>query len=416
MTNGAASGVQGPPGAPPTGRRPFPALDPEPPPRPVRARVLTVVAAVAAVAAVAGLVVWLLIPGGPRRPAAAARPAVPLPGVVIVLQPDGILAAARPDGRISRAFPGLGRFEQSWPSASADGRYLALPSGRILRVAAGGLAASRLDASRFVAPYSSVVSVGAFADGDRYVVTRGSSSHPGFQAPAPVSAAPLGAGSPVPLGSADRAAGDPQAAGAFVTVAASGPVASATPVLTVPDVRVERRDAGQPPVTLATTAQLLTVVGAPAGQLSLLALYPSPRGDAVAVVVAPDTRSPSNAGLVVLGRDGRVLGSVSAGIGPSGSSPPAWSPDGRSLAFVTAGDRGPELTIWTPGGSTTTSTLPDPASATGVCVWAPDGGGVLFASAGGPSSAPAWTVVLRHGAVITTTGPGYPLLWSGGAP
>lgn len=357
----------------------------------------------------------------PQSSGGTSRAVVPLPGLIYILQTNGVLAAARADGQITRTFPQMGRFEQAPPAASPDGRYLALPTGQILRVGSGDLTRSTTDVSRFMAPYSFVAPVGAFADHDRYVAIRGDNRYAGFKPDSPVSLAPLGAGPLIPLGSADKAAGDPQAAGAFVTVASTGPIASATPVLSTPDLRVELRDAGRAAVVLATTGQLLADVGAPADQPSLLSVYPSPQGDSVAVVVAPDSRSSSDAGLVVLDRHGHVQGTVAAGIGPSSFSVPAWAPDGRSLAYATAGDRCPELSIWSPGGSTTTSALPNSASSAYACLWAADGGGVLFSAIGGPpgaagSSPATWTVVLRHGAVIPSTGAGYPLLWSASQP
>lgn len=323
---------------------------------------------------------------------------------------------SRPDGQLSQEFRQFGTFEQMPPDVSPDHRYLVLPSGQVLGLSPTGLRVSGLSIASVMGPDSYIQPVAPFADKDRYLVVRQSNGYPGRQPAEPVHLQPLGAEAPVDLGSAADAAGDPAAPGAFVTVAVTTPVASSQPIISPPDSMVERRDAGEAPVPLGTAAQLLSDVGAPSSQLSLFDVYPSPDGSQVAVTVTADSSTPSEGSLVVLDRDGHVIGDVPAGLGPSGFSEPVWSPDGRTLAYVTYGTRGPELSMWNVGGSTTTVSLNRASGNEPVCLWAADGGGVLYSSrAGGAPRADQfradWTVVLRSGATVSAAGGGYPLAW-----
>lgn len=175
-------------------------------------------------------------------------------------------------------------------------------------------------------------------------------------------------------------------------------------------------------MVLATDSELVSRVEAPADQLSLFGVYPSPDGSELAVTVTADSSTPSDGGLVVLDRDGHVVGDVPAGLGPSLFSSPVWSPDGRSLAYVTHGSQGSEVAMWEIGGSTVTIvTIEQGSVGASGCLWAADGGGVLYSSvdraAPGTSQFQThWTVVLRNGATYQVPGGGYPLAWIAASP
>ena len=164
----------------------------------------------------------------------------------------------------------------------------------------------------------------------------------------PISAVSLATGQAVSLGAGDLVAGDPQAPGAFVSVAAPpSPTTVTAPGSADSDSEIVLRDAGRPPVLLTTAAALNSDLGYAPSLPASLDPVPSPSGSEVAVAVRPQGASVT--GIVVLSRAGHILGRALTPVGTQ--SIPAWSPSGRSLAYLAGVDGGgaPELRIWTIG-------------------------------------------------------------------
>jgi hypothetical protein len=381
-----------------TGGRPrFPALDPEPPPRPWWQRL----AVPAAVLVLAGAVVtivrfWPFSPGGP------SRAWLDLGGgrVVSVTPAGGVVLSGPGGGHVTRA-RGLGNVGDM-VAVSPDSRYLSLFNGQVVIVRHG----PALAAYPAKVPLSSETTTAwpdPFADQDRalimlqdYGTVTGSSS--------PASVVSLATGRPVPLGAGEHVAGDPRSAGAFVSVPAPSKP-SATSAQLGPDSRIELRDAGRPPVLLATAATLNRALGKPPGTAASLAGFPSPSGSEVAVTVRP--AAGGTAGVVVMARGGQVLASIRARLG--GQSVPVWSPSGRSLAYLgTSATGGPQLNIWSAGGPAVTGKLPYVAGVYSACVWSPGGTAVLCPGTGGSR----WAVArARDGHAVAVQGTGLPVAW-----
>lgn len=118
---------------------------------------------------------------GNHRSSSHAASTVPLPGRVVVLEPDATLAISSPGGRLEQSYRQFGTFQQAIPNASSDGRYLVLPSGRVLDLGPAGLRPSGQSVAPLMAPYSYVQPLGSFADSDRYVVVRQDNGYSGRQ-------------------------------------------------------------------------------------------------------------------------------------------------------------------------------------------------------------------------------------------
>ena len=206
-----------------TGQRSrFPALDPEPPPRPLWQRL----AVPGAVLVAAGVVVTALVlwPSSQRahRPAALAGLAS---GSIVAVTPSGGLALSDAgSGRVTRP-RGLDNVGDM-VAVSPGNRYLALFNGQVVIVRPGPA----------LAPYPAKVPLssettaawpGPFADHSRALVmlkdygTLASSD-------SPASVVSMATGHQIPLGSGDHVAGDPQAPGAFVAVPAPAQASAAS--------------------------------------------------------------------------------------------------------------------------------------------------------------------------------------------
>ena len=171
-----------------------------------------------------------------------------------------------------------------------------------------------------------------------------------------------------------------------------------------------RRDAGQPPVLLATAGELSRETGLPRRLAVSLAVYPSPSGAEAAVTVRPAAGGPAS-GLVILTRSGRMVATLPAraGAGPAPGDP-VWSPSGTSLAYLsTSGSGASQLSVWSAGRpGVVSSTLPVSAGRYGGCVWAPDSTSVLCPAAGGSE----WVVARAAGGrPAVARGPGLPVAW-----
>jgi len=380
------------------GRPRFPALDPEPPPRPWWQR-LAVPAAVLVVAGavVAAVQFWPFSRGAPSRAEATDLGG----GRVVAVTPAGGVVLSDPGGGHVTQVRGLGN-AGDMVAVSPDDRYLSLFNGQVVIVRHG----PALAAYPAKVPLSSETTTAwpdAFADHGRalimlqdYGTVTGSSS--------PASVVSLATGHPVPLGTGEHVAGDPQAPGAFVSVPApSRP--SATSAQLSPDSRIELRGARRPPAVLATAATLNRALGRPPGAAASLASFPSPSGSEVAVTVRP--AAGGAAGVVVMSRAGRVLATIRAPLGAQ--SVPVWSPSGKSLAYLgTGAGGGAQLNIWSAGGPAVPSKLPYVAGVYSACVWSPGGTAVLCSDAEGSR----WAVTrARDGHTVAVRGTGLPVAW-----
>jgi WD40 repeat protein len=387
-----------------TERRRFPALDPEPPPRPWWRRLLLPAAVlVLASAIVLAVRLWPLRTGAPP-PAATGHSAAAgrrLGGRVLAVSAAGRLVTSDPDGRNPATVSGPSNVG-TMAAVAPDHRYLSLFNGQVLALGHG----PALTPASARVPLSSETSTAwpaPFADHERALVMLLDYGAPALSQDNPITVDSFATGRPVSLGIGDQVAGDPQAAGAFASVAA--PIQpTGVSIQSSPDGRVVLRDAGRPAVLLATASALSRDLGHRRNLLVSLAPYPSPSGSEVAVTVRPATGD-SDAGIVVLSRTGRLLGKVTASF--SAQSAPAWSPTGRALAFPATGGNGAELTIWTIGHSPVTSQFPGSGSYGG-CVWSPDEKSVLCAAADGGS----WAIApAAGGRMAAVHGPGLPLAW-----
>jgi WD40 repeat protein len=386
--------------------RKFPVLDAEPPRRPWRVR--AIVLAVVAGAVAAGVALWSVSSGGSRLAGAAGQPAslaARAGGRILALTPTGSLVLTDPGGTHVTMVRALGVVGQV-VTASPDGRYLSLGNGQVAVVRTGPVLAS----------YPTKTSVSwekipawpdSFADHERQLVMLLSYGADAL-ATNPVFLTSLATGRSVSLGVGDQVAGDPRTAGAFLSVAAP-PRPSAAVTHFSPDSRIELRDAGRPPVTLATAAALNHDLGQ-SQQLSVqLIPYPDQSGDQIAVIVQP-TAGSQQAGIVVLTRAGRVIGTVPARLGVRGT--PAWAPSGGSLAYSSNGSNGPELRVWKIGGPIGTRPFPGSDGTYSWCIWSPDGASILCAAPGVGTGSQNWAVTgAAGGAMAGVRGPGFPVAW-----
>jgi len=188
---------------------------------------------------------------------------------------------------------------------------------------------------------------------------------------------------------------------------AAPPTASATVTRVTPDSRIELRAAGRPAVVLATAGGLDRDLGYPRSLSAALIPYPSPSGTEIAVTVLP--AAGGLAGIVILSRSGRVLGTAAGSLGP-----PAWSPSGTSLAYAATGSGGSALRIWKAGGRAVTLTLPLPPTGGSFSryIWSPDGMSVLCAPSFEADSGD-WEVASAAGGSrpLAVRGPGLPVAW-----
>ena len=397
-------------------RRRFPALDPEPPPPPWWRRLLwpACVLAGAAVAVTAVQVLPSLFAGSPAARSAAARPGhrpagpvIRASGRIVVVTASGGLALANPDGSHLARAGGIGNVGDA-VAASPDNRYISLLNGQVISVRPGPSLASfpgkvELDSN------TTVPLPDPFADHERAVVMLADFGDPAFSSSNPISVVSIATGRSVSLGSGHQVAGDPAAAGVFTTVTEPLPEVGVSLQIT-PDARVVRRDAGLPPVRLATAGELSHAVGLPRRLAVSLAVYPSPSGAEAAVTVRPASGG-RGGGLVILTRSGRTVTALPAGAG-TGPAPgnPVWSPSGTSLAYLSTSSSGASrLSVWSAGRpGVVSSALPALAGRYGACVWAPDAAAVLCPAAGGSQ----WVVARAAGGrPAVTRGPGLPVAW-----
>jgi hypothetical protein len=291
--------------------------------------------------------------------------------------------------------------------AAPDHRFVTTLQGDVLAVNNDGTV-DRTDAPRITKAL--LGGPGTFAAGDTAVIVVASTTE--ALRTGVISAYLFDEGRSVSLGTADEAAGDPQHVGAFVSVPVPG-AADHLPVggyLGLPDSQVERRDAGLPGVVLATAARLNALLRQPPDRPVHLTLFPNPAGTAVAVLLNPPIGGASDVGAVVLDRQGGVLGIVAPPAGPQEYTWPSWSPDGRSLAYPTAGPNGTSLAIWREGGPLLIRTAPDNGASFGSCLWAPDGSAILCPTL--QAARDNWDQgAASGGPLFAVPAPGTPITW-----
>lgn len=376
-----------------------------------RGRRPVVALAAVGLVACAGVVVGLRVTAGPKRPPGV--PALPkavtaLKGPVVGINPYGTVLVSDPDGHHPRLLVTLGVYGEL--AVAPDRRFLAAADGRLIVLSGGRL--SRSDIPNRLPAGAGLAFPDPFADSNRALVVLGDS---GAEANTSITLIPLGRRAPplaIGRGDGEAVAGDPQTLGVYVSVPATTQLAHPPPGggMGLVDARVEWRVAGQPTVTVATTGQVARDAGqAPATPVHL-AVYPDPAGDKLAVVVDPPGGGGDNAAIVVLDRRGHLLGSVHAGPGgPTEYIAPAWSPNGRSLAYPTYSQYGPALTIWTVGHPVEVRDAPDPGLDFGSCLWAPNNSAVLCPAHRTQGS--EWVFGNRTGPLYAVPNPAAPIAW-----
>lgn len=394
------------------GERTFPALDPEPPPRPWWKR-LAVAAAVVAVTAgaVLGGVAASHSSGG-----AAAPPGLPSSaagGSVLSESVGGALTVSAPTGRHASSPRQLLSVTVRGPvAASPDRRWLMLPDGRLVSTQG---ARPTVVPTRFSPAPAQEPGYPAFTGGDGHVVVLTEGRYGGQDPTAELAVVDLATGAFTDLGEGRSAAGDPKRPGAFVVVASGSPAVGDIRNPAIPDASVELIDAGRKPVVLATAASLAGDVGLDPTTPVALDAVPDPTGSVVAVEVQDLTRRPgSGDGLVVMDRTGSVSASE-PDLSLAASTFPAWSPDGTTIAYADQSAAGPAIEIWTVGSVVDRALLPAGVPA-GQCLWSPTGTAILCAGPSGPADRARWTWSLTTrtgGPVSSAPGPGLPLDWYG---
>jgi len=371
-----------------------------------------VVAAAGAIAA--AVVFWPFAAGAAHTGRVAAPSALPAAldrGQILAPPSSGDLLLTDPAGIHVLKLTALGPVGHG-AAASLDGRFLSEGNGQVL-IVKGGATLAAYPAKVTVSSIATPAWPEPFADHDRDVIILpngfGRQQQGAPSAFNPVTVVSIATGTSRSLGVADAIVADPAAAGAIVSVGAP-PHASSSIEQLSPDSRVELRDVGRPAVVLATAAQLSGDLNIGRNTPVALELFPNPAGDKIAVEVYP--LAGSSAGIVVLTRTGRVLGSIATPFGVQGT--PAWSPQGTSLEYPSTGNDGPGLFFWTGGNRAVERPVPlSAADGTffGTCVWSPDGKSILCET--GVPGQQHWLVMgLTGGAVpLSTQPPGAPLLW-----
>jgi hypothetical protein len=148
-----------------------------------------------------------------------------------------------------------------------------------------------------------------------------------------------------------------------------------------------------------------------------LAVYPDPKGDKLAIVLDPPDQADSNAAMVIIDRRGQILDATDDLKGPSGYTPPAWSPDGRSLAYPTFTGDGPALALWPLGHPIIIRPAPNRFDRLSSCQWNPTGSALLCATgAASYTDNPRWLLANSNGFFLATPDTDTPLVWLGRDP
>lgn len=291
---------------------------------------------------------------------------------------------------------------------SPDGRTWLASTGTIFTIGQSG----KVTRSGSVASAFTSITTPAlpfpFTGGDKGVVVL---SHYTDGSPSDAMVVSVAGGRGYDLGVVDGAAGDPQTSGAFVSVP-SDPRLFRMAHATVGDTEVELRVPGRLPAVLATSSQLDADVGWSTTRPVQLAVYPSPTGDAIAVVLTALDQLQGDTPMVVMTRDGGLLAAVDDWSGPMYGSRPVWSPGAHQLAFPTYTTAGPALAIGSETGAF--GTVPAPVGTRfGSCVWSLSSTDVVCqARTGGRYQ---WLyAVPSSNRLLSTSSAGAPVAWVAG--
>jgi len=329
-----------------------------------------------------------------------------LPGVVLSLGADGRFEMSSPDGRHVVTAAGLVQIgNPARVVLAADGSYLITATGQLIHLSGGDVVVT----GRSVLVRRGQIVTGLAAHNRAVIIVGG-----GNPATYPVYATPFGQPS-ISLGYADSVAGDPQQTGVIVSVGESqliNPGAAGFPGasrdFTMMDVRVELRDAGRPTVVLDRAAQLNAALRQPPNTPLQILVVPSPTGELFALEATPATSGSPWDGVIVVDRQGTILG---AGADLQGFV--SWSPNGQSLAYPEMTDGHLDIAVWTIGHQTELYQGPKAVSGSGHrCLWAPTGDAVLCVAATVPRERTRWLVARLHRTNVTTyAGSLLPLAW-----
>jgi hypothetical protein len=357
------------------------------------------------VVVVAALTVALLLASSGKG--AVSAPISTLTGRVLAASPAGELLSVDPvNGQVEKlAVPTGGRLFVPG-SLSPDGRRLLDEAGTVFAVTADGSVATSSAVSRALAGATAPARSMPFADDNQAILalTRRAA---GLATAVMVR---LTDGHEFDLGVVDSAGGDAETMGAFVSLPSGpGPASLAHPGST--DDAVELRSVGEPSLLLSTAAALNGDVGSSPARPVRLSVYPNPTGDAVAVVLTPLAPSGGNVAMVVLNRQGRLLGSFPDQLGPIDGSQVVWSPGGHQLAYPTYTDNGPALAVATETGAVYTVASPASNTTFGACVWSPDSTDVVCQGQTARHQAEWLYATQSTQKLIRARSPGYPLAW-----
>lgn len=392
---------------------PFPALDPEPPPRPFWRAALIPGSVTLGVVAVVVLAVTL--PGALRGkdhqphqgPTTASSWSAQVPGVIIGWSAAGHTLLAMTASGQARTPSVLATHITSFPKISASGFGVMTSPGHVSFMENGGLTPGP---PPFLGSLKAgdVYGISPFAADDNELVVGGITPIGPSETPVlfDINSSNRSA---LPGATADQVVGDPAARGAWVTVVAGGLPPGNYVDPQQPDARVEYRTPHKPPVTLATTSRLRQLAGFGGNRSLHLTPHPSPSGKEIAIdVLEPGTNPPSPEVIVVLTRKGQLVSKLSV----PGLQQLTWSTnnDSRLLVLRSAGS----LTTWTPGSPPDPAVhLPTSLQGWGSCLFAPTSKYVLCAGFGPGNSVTKWALIrLSDRAVLTEPANTAPADWS----
>lgn len=331
-----------------------------------------------------------------------------LTGRVMAVSSTGSIISVDPaSGRISR-YPVFGGGGPLAPVAiSSDGQAILDAAGTIFDVNGPRIASGSDTVSEFLSHSTVPAPSTPFADQNHAVLVL---TRPTAMSPAAASLVRLNDGHDFDLGTVDSAGGDALSLGAFVSI----PLHLHQPVVAhpaSPDTEVELVVASKPPVLLATSSQLNAYAGSLPSTPIQLSVYPSPSGEAVAVVLNPLTPVTGDVPMVVLDRQGQLLAAFTDRDGPMSGTDPVWSPGGRQLAYPSYTITGAALAVATETGSVQDLPAPTASTSFGQCVWSPDSTAVVCGSRAANRYHWLYATATRA-ALIPVSSPGAPLAWT----
>lgn len=388
---------------------PFPALDPEPPPRPLWRAALIPGAVAVGVVVVVALAVTLpsALASKHHSPPRPHTWSSSVPGEIIGWNGRTHTVVALTPAAVPRNPSVLATDVTSLPATSASGFGLMTSPEHVSFVENGGLTPGPPPYQNGSPGRGAVYGSSPFAADDNALVTGGQTVTGAFQTPVLFNINTSNRHA-LPGRPADQVAGDPATNGAWVTVIAGPPN---TPAYFDPeqaDSRIEYRAPHRHPVTLATVAGLRHIAGFTGSYQVHLTAYPSPSGRQVAIdVLETGTTQPAPEAIVVVTSSGHLLGKLAV----PGLQQVSWAGSNTRLLVMRAPGI---LTTWAPGSSPTRAIpLPVTAQGWGNCLLSPDGKYVVCAGFGQNHSVSRWALIrLADRAVLTEATPDVPVDWS----